>query len=32
MLTDYFHVQLRQGMEVVLPLDSAVEVITIEPM
>ena len=29
MLTDYFHVQLRQGMEVVLPLDSAVEVITI---
>ena len=29
MLTDYFHVQLRQGMEVVLPLDSAVEVITL---
>lgn len=29
MLTDYFHVQLRQEMEVVLPLDSAVEVITL---
>ena len=29
MLTDYFHVQLRQGMEVVLPLDSAVEVIAL---
>ena len=31
MLTDYFHVQLRQGMEVVLPLDSAVEVLTLNP-
>lgn len=29
MLTDYFHVQLRQAMEVVLPLDSAVEVMTL---
>lgn len=29
MLTDYFHVQLRQAMEVVLPLNSAVEVITL---
>lgn len=31
MLIDYFHVQLRQSIGVLLPLDSTIEVITLNP-